>query len=202
MASFARLRFAGCLTAAVVLILPVGALASSNKCPLTTIKALKIDVNAESEGGNAARSGCTLGTKAGYPARDPSCTPGASNPSVTLETLKDPRFRTSCLRNMATSEKAKGVTYDWYSVPHPSKAKVRTCELDHLVPLELGGADTLDNIWPQCGMDPQTQEIYFQTKDKVETCVAKMAKDGSVDLDAARKDFENNDWAKYVSQCE
>jgi hypothetical protein len=51
-------------------------------------------------------------------------------------------------------------------------------------------------------MDPQTQEIYFQTKDKVETCVAKMAKDGSVDLDAARKDFENNDWAKYVSQCE
>ncbi len=27
----------------------------------------------------------------------------------------------------------------------------QTCELDHVVPLEIGGADTLDNIWPQCG---------------------------------------------------
>jgi hypothetical protein len=201
MVSLVRSRLATAFFATVILAIPVSALASSSTCSLATTKALQIDVKAESQSGNAATSGCKLGDKDGFPATDPSCTPGAYNPSVTLEILKNSSFRTSCLRNKATGEKAKGVTYGWYDVPHPSGAKTRTCELDHLVPLELGGADTLDNIWPQCGTDPGTHKIYFQTKDKIETCVAKKVKAGTMDLDAARKDFANDNWAKYIDQC-
>jgi len=41
----------------------------------------------------------------------------------------------------------------------------QTCELDHVVTLELGGADTLDNIWPcgpTCAPLPQR---FFKEKD-------------------------------------
>ncbi len=45
------------------------------------------------------------------------------------------------------------MTYLWYNVRHPSNntGASQTYELDHLVSLEIGGADTLENIWPQCG---------------------------------------------------
>ncbi len=49
----------------------------------------------------------------------------------------------------------------------------QVCELDHLVPLELGGADGLGNIWPQCGPDSVAlNERYFKIKDRVEVYLA------------------------------
>jgi len=94
--------------------------------------------------------GCTTQTKRGFPVPDPKCTPGAINPSVTVQILKDPSFRTACLRDCVTTESDKFVTYGQYGIPHPknNQGANQVCELDHLVPLELGGADTLDNIWP------------------------------------------------------
>ena len=45
------------------------------------------------------------------------------------------------------------MTYEWYGLarPYENNGDNQVCELDHLVPLELGGADGLGNIWPQCG---------------------------------------------------
>ena len=42
----------------------------------------------------------------------------------------------------------KARTYVWYRLAQPSdnSGENQICELDHLVSLELGGADTLDNI--------------------------------------------------------
>jgi len=96
---------------------------------------------------------CTQRMKNGFPIPDPSCTPGVINKTVTLSVLKRPAFKTACIRDKASSAHAKAVTYDWYYVQHPvnNTGSHQTCELDHLVSLELGGADTLDNIWPQCG---------------------------------------------------
>jgi hypothetical protein len=47
----------------------------------------------------------------------------------------------------------KGKTYASYGIARPNNntGASQTCELDHVVPLEIGGADTIDNIWPQCG---------------------------------------------------
>ena len=51
------------------------------------------------------------------------------------------------------NEEEKATTYKWYNLPFPSNnsGANQICEFDQLFSLELGGADTLDNIWPQCG---------------------------------------------------
>ena len=100
-----------------------------------------------------ANHSCKTEIRNGFPMPDANCTPGAVDPAVTLRVLKSANFRTSCVRDRATSAKAKAATYDAYNVPHPANNTGRSqlCELDHLISLELGGADTIDNIWPQCG---------------------------------------------------
>jgi hypothetical protein len=100
-----------------------------------------------------ASHSCTQRMKNGFSIPDLSCTPGAINKTVTLAVLKRPGFKTDCIRDKASTAHAKAGTYDWYDIQHPvnNKGSHQTCELDHLISLELGGADTLDNIWPQCG---------------------------------------------------
>jgi hypothetical protein len=143
---------------------------------------------------------CTPGTSNGFPIPDPHCTPGAINPTVTLEVLTDPNFRTSCYRNGATSAAQKNQTYVWYGIDHPANntGRTQTCELDHLVSLELGGADTLDNLWPQCGPDGATlAERYFKEKDAVENYLAAEVKAGRIVLADAQKGIATN-WTQYL----
>lgn len=135
---------------------------------------------------------------------DPNCTPGAINPTLTDTVLKDPAFRTGCVRNDATSESQKTGTYKWYHAKHPRKnqGSTQTCELDHLVPLYLGGGDTLDNIWPQCGPPGvNLDDRYFKEKDKVEYYLGRMVRDGSMDLATAQKGIAE-DWTKFLSDAE
>jgi len=102
---------------------------------------------------------------------DLACTPGAINPTLTVAVLRDPTFRTGCVRQQTTTEEQKASTYGTYGIPHPSSntGPSQTCELDHLVSLELGGADTLDNIWPQCGLSGVAlDQRYFKEKDAEE----------------------------------
>lgn len=136
----------------------------------------------------------------GLPLPDPACTPGAYNPSVTFDVLEDPGFRTGCIRNKATSEGQKGITYGWYGVMPPANNRYanQVCELDHLIPLELGGADTLDNIWPQCGPSAVVlRERFFKLKDTVENFLAAAVSDGRISLDDARRGIAT-DWTFYL----
>jgi hypothetical protein len=131
---------------------------------------------------------------------DPACTPGAINPTVTTSVLQDPKYRTSCTRDGATSATEKSKTYGWYRLPHPAHNTGATqfCELDHLISLELGGADTLENIWPQCGPDKVTlRERYFKQKDAVENYLAAQVKAGTMSLHDAQWGIAN-DWTRYV----
>lgn len=143
---------------------------------------------------------CHLRMSEGFPIPDPSCTPGAFNPTVTVAVLRNPSFRTACVRQRATTEKEKAGTYRWYSVPHPSNntGATQSCELDHLVPLELGGADTLDNIWPQCGPPGvPLDDRYFKRKDMVENYLAWMVRRDQIDLTVARRGIAS-DWTQYL----
>jgi hypothetical protein len=45
---------------------------------------------------------CTTHTSNGFPVPDPNCTPGAINPTLTIEVLRDRRFTTRCIRDSAT----------------------------------------------------------------------------------------------------
>ena len=140
--------------------------------------------------------GCRTRISHDYPVPDPACTPGATNPTVTLAMLRSPDFRTSCVRNKATSEHEKAVTYRWYGIAHPAhnQGARQTCELDHLVSLELGGADTLDNIWPQCGpMGAALRARFFKQKDAVENYLAARVRDGTMPLGAAQRGIAE-DW--------
>jgi hypothetical protein len=131
---------------------------------------------------------------------DPACTPGAINPTVTINLLQDPNYRTSCTRDGATSAAQKNKTYAWYGLPHPAHNTGATqfCELDHLISLELGGADTLENIWPQCGPDKVTlRKRYFKQKDTVENYLAAQVKAGTISLYDAQWGIAN-DWTQYL----
>jgi len=149
---------------------------------------------------NAPPQTCATGVKNGFPIPDPNCTPGAINPTLTIDVLQDPRFRTGCVREKATTPAEKATTYALYGIPHPpnNTGANQTCELDHLISLELGGADTLDNIWPQCGPPGVSlSQRFFKEKDGVENYLAKMVKTSQMDLGEVQRGIAT-DWTQYL----
>lgn len=151
-----------------------------------------------------ANGSCHVRYINGLPSPDPDCTPGAINPTVTVNILRDRTFRTRCIRNRTTDEQRKNLAYEWYGIPHPRHnfGPQQTCELDHVVPLELGGADTLDNIFPQCGpAGVPLEQRFFKRKDTVENYLAWAVKSGRMDLSAAQRGIAS-DWTQYLNVAE
>jgi len=147
--------------------------------------------------------GCKTQVKNGFPVPDPKCTPGAINTTLTSAVLRNPEFRTTCVRNNLTSASQKATTYSLYNIAHPDQNQgvMQTCELDHLISLELGGADSLDNIWPQCGPPGVVlRERYFKEKDAVENYLAKQVRDGVMNLEEAQSGIAS-DWTQYLDEA-
>lgn len=147
-----------------------------------------------------ANASCSVRLRNGLPVPDPQCTPGGINPSVSVDVLRDPSWRTRAVRNCESSESQKHIAYRWYDIQKPrmNSNQNQVCELDHLVPLELGGADGLGNIWPQCGPDAVSlNERYFKQKDRVENYLAEEVKAGRVPLDSAQRGIAS-DWPQYL----
>lgn len=200
-----RLAFWLLLSAGIIsaVLAPSGRAASPANCQefdvngtaSTPLQAVSLPPSAQS---------CTTRVSNGFPLPDPSCTPGAVNPTLTVDVLRNPDFRTGCVRSDATTEEEKATTYNWYGIAHPAhnSGATQTCELDHLISLELGGADTLDNIWPQCGPDGVTlSKRYFKMKDTVENYLAKQVKDGNLGLDKVQKGIAT-DWTQYLPDAQ
>ena len=147
-----------------------------------------------------ANGSCSTSLRDGYPVPDPRCTPGGINPSATVTLLRNPAWRTGCIRNHETSERTKHKAYRWYRLrdPHGNYGNTQVCELDHLVPLELGGADGLGNIWPECGPSRVAlQNRYFKIKDRVENYLAYEVKSGKMPLAEAQHGIASN-WTQYL----
>jgi len=73
--------------------------------------------------------------------------------------------------------------------------------LDHLISLELGGADTLDNIWPQCGpSDVTLPQRFFKEKDTVENFLAMQVRAGRMDLIDAQRGIAT-DWTQFLDEA-
>jgi hypothetical protein len=71
--------------------------------------------------------------------------------------------------------------------------------LDHLISLELGGADTLGNIWPQCGPSGIVlAKRYFKIKDAVENYLAVQVRSGDMPLADAQHGIAT-DWTQYIA---
>src|SRR4051812_1193877 len=172
--------------------------AAPNKCatfPIDTKASVPIGaVSAPADGT------CKPVMRNGLPLPDPACSPGAVNPTVTLEILTAKGFTTDCLRDKATSSNKKEQTYQLYKIKKPTinTGKNMVCELDHIVSLELGGADTLDNIWPQCGPTRVLlNSRFFKQKDLVENFLAEEVEKKRMDLATAQRGIAE-DWTQFL----
>ena len=109
---------------------------------------------------------------------DRKLTPGATNPAVTQDNISQNicklGWSTGLVRDTQSTPAEKATTYKAYGIPHPKSntGPNQTCELDHLISIENGGADSLDNIWPECGpANVLLAKRYFKMKDAVENYV-------------------------------
>jgi hypothetical protein len=188
------------LLALAVFAFAVRANAADVDCSQFNIDVMKADPPP----GTTPPATCNVRMSNGFPLPNRTCTPGAVNPTVTVAVLRNPEFRTSCLRGLATTETQKARTYARYGIPHPdhNTGVMQICELDHLISLELGGADTIENIWPQCG--PENVALihrYFKQKDIVENFLARQVREGVLDLKEVQRGV-SDDWTQYLDDAE
>ena len=117
---------------------------------------------------------------------DPRCTPGSIDPRVTQADIRSTICRkgwTSTVRppESQTERFKYDVAYPAYGTPTSERT-----ELDHLVPLELGGSNDATNLWPEYPPSPNP-------KDKVEDVLNAAVCDGRIGL-AAAQDAIASDW--------
>lgn len=152
------------------------------------------------EGPVPAPGTCRYGTAAdGYALPDPRCTPGAVDPSVTQADLgsticRSGGYTRSVRPPFSLTEQFKRRAEAAYQDPDSSSHT----ELDHLVPLGLGGASDTRNLWPQpdqgrpAQFDPQ-DPFGINGKDGVEDRLHTAVCAGQVGLVAAQQAFAT-DW--------
>lgn len=115
-------------------------------------------------------------------------TPGEANPVLTQKKICAPEFRTGPYRNVPASLKAK--VYAAYGLKNHKGACAgkEGCELDHLESLELGGANSARNLWPQS----YSGEFSAHVKDKLENRLHKIVCAGQMTLKEAQVCISHN----------
>ena len=123
---------------------------------------------------------------------NPNLTPGASL-KLTKEDLCGPN-RKEVEGNLPISLKTK--VFELYkirteaTVPH---------NIDHLIPVSLGGSNEIANLWPQ----PLSGEWNYNKKNELERKLHRMVCQGELALDAAQREI-STDWVsaykKYVAE--
>jgi hypothetical protein len=123
--------------------------------------------------------------RGGQPLPDPACTPGAIDPAVTQADIATTICRagyTSTIRPPASdTDRWKIRTYVFYGLSTTTRG-----EYDHLVPLELGGANATSNLWIEPGSIPNP-------KDSVENRLRKEVCAGQLTLATAQRAIAG-DW--------
>jgi hypothetical protein len=117
---------------------------------------------------------------------DPQLTPGVKDPAVTQanihQTICVPGY-TAKVRNVPASVKHKVVAAYRKKWPNWPACKPGACEIDHLISLELGGANDADNLWPESYDPPDTGA---RAKDVIETKLHRMVCSGQITLEEAQ----------------
>jgi hypothetical protein len=104
---------------------------------------------------------------------DPRLTPGAIFPNATVEQICTPGYANVLNggeRNVHASLKKQVFLEYFGSVPrHPGDY-----EIDHLISLELGGCNSINNLWPQSDL---TQPWNSRVKDRLEDRMAALLRE-------------------------
>ena len=135
-------------------------------------------------GARTRSNGCSRGSKP-----DRRCSPGAYYSALTTTVICSAGFRTSSIRNVPQSTKFAveteyGMQASYYGY---------TIEIDHIVPLELGGSNTIANLFPEPGSGPAN----YHDKDRLENRLHDLVCSGAITLRAARSAIAANWEALY-----
>ncbi len=135
---------------------------------------------------------CRAPTVAGKPRPDRTCTPGSIGDRVTQDTIAvticAPNWTDTIRPASSITERVKTAAIRAYGLGYVDR---KTIELDHAVPLGLGGADDVTNLWPQRSDLPGSG--FANTKDSVERVLVKAVCTRRVPLGAAQ-DAIAADW--------
>jgi hypothetical protein len=126
-----------------------------------------------------------LGPNTVYP--DPALTPGAVLESATPEVVCV-RGYTRAVRDVKSTERVQ--VYAEYGISDISNG----VELDHYIPLELGGSNDLANLWPEPYTFPGAHE-----KDRVENYLHSQVCGGAMTLADAQQAIASDWYAIYLT---
>lgn len=127
---------------------------------------------------------------------DAVCTPGDRDPRVTADNIHE----TICVKGYTktvrppknVTDKIKRERMSAYGID----GTPNTYELDHLIPLELGGSSSVANLWPQ----PWDGQYGARQKDRLEDRLHSLVCTGRMTLDAAQQVFAT-DWVTAYKQA-
>jgi hypothetical protein len=115
---------------------------------------------------------------------DRRCSPGGYYSRLTKRVICAPSFRTGTIRDVPQSEKFAvereyelAASYYGYSI-----------EIDHIIPLELGGSNAIANLFPE----PGKGRASYHAKDELENRAKDAVCAGQLSLAAARRGFARN----------
>lgn len=120
-----------------------------------------------------------FGSEGKYP--NSAITPGAIL-AVTRDDVCSVGY-SKAIRNVPVEVKRR--VYDTYGIQYVP----RTYEVDHLIPLELGGSNSIRNLWPE----PYGIEWNAHVKDRLENRPHNLVCEGAINLDTAQRAI-SHDW--------
>ena len=134
-----------------------------------------------------------------YP--DPARTPGAINPQITQENIREticnPRWSTKSIRpEESYTHRLKVEQIGEYGY---SDSRLKDYEEDHFIPLELGGNPTdPKNLWPE-PFETSIADGGAHAKDKVENYLHAEVCSGSLTLEQAQHEI-TEDWYRVYTE--
>jgi hypothetical protein len=148
-----------------------------------------------------AAGSCHFRMEGPDPLPDAFCTPGATSPAVTPATLQS----TICMVGYTTTVRPPSSVTDKEKagllLAYGFAGDVKTTELDHLVPLELGGdPNDIRNLWPEPNDKPGAKS-FVNGKDTVEGRAHDAVCAGRLDLATAQAEMAS-DWPALGKQLE
>jgi hypothetical protein len=114
---------------------------------------------------------------------DPTCTPGAVFNVPTVQ-ICQPGYGTNVSN---VTQTAQAAVYGAYGITYPQPASAY--QVDHLVPVELGGSNDIANLWPEAA----SPFPGYQQKDALATYLHIAVCTGAIDLATAQTEIAT-DW--------
>lgn len=118
-------------------------------------------------------------------------TPGIADPSVSAEQLRHPSFIRK-RRNVPLAEKK--LVLQRYGIPW---SQHRLYEIDHDLPLCLGGMNTISNLWPEPWAGPYGAKF----KDRLEVYLHRRVNKGQMTLQEAQACFLTEPWTNAYNRA-